>query len=90
MRSTEVMQLTPVESEGLRLPRRWKLRLPWSVDKGGGAGTGGRGAALLMYLQVGNGCAGGAIDSTDGADRRGGGGGASTAEAVDASTTAVS
>ena len=50
VRSTEVMELTDAEAEALRLPRRWTLRLPRPVDKGGGAATGGRGAAVLMQM----------------------------------------
>ena len=49
--STEVTELTDAaEAEALRLSRRWTLRLPRLVDKGGGAATGGRGAAVLMQM----------------------------------------
>ena len=51
VRSTEVTELTDAaEAEALRLSRRWTLRLPRSVDKGDGAATGGRGAAVLMQM----------------------------------------
>ena len=49
--STEVTELTDAaEAEALRLSRRWTLRLPRLVDKGDGAATGGRGAAVLMQM----------------------------------------
>ena len=51
VRSSQLSELTDAaEAEALRLSRRWTLRLPRPVDKGDGAATGGRGAAVLMQV----------------------------------------